>query len=53
MCKTFKNSYEYNVDIHQLNTRYYKQVYDSSNWNMCTEIMKQVSYNCQYDIVKD
>jgi len=20
---------------------------------MCTEIMKQVSYNCQYDIVKD
>jgi len=47
------NSYKYNVDIHQLNTRYYTQVYDSSNRGKFTEITKQVSYNCQYGIVKD
>jgi hypothetical protein len=47
-CKTYKNSYEYNVDIHQLNTSYYKQVYDGSNKDKFTEIKKQISYNCEY-----
>ena len=52
-CKIYKKSYEYNVDIHQLNTTYYKQEYDDSNRDKFTEIMKQVSYSYQHDTVKD